>query len=70
MQAVQNQPTNEFIRALKLFIARRGRPCKIYSDNVQAFLLQSGLKKMKNEKINDYIAQQEILSQFNLNPAP
>ena len=24
---------------------------------------------MKNEKINDYIAQQEILSQFNLNPA-
>ena len=39
IQALQNQTTNEFIRALNLFITRRGRPPKIYSDNA---LLQSG----------------------------
>ena len=64
--------TNEFIRALKLFIARRGRPCKIYNDNAQTFISAAKWVKriVKNEKVNDYIAQQEILWQFKLSQAP
>ena len=33
LQALQDLSTDEFIRLLKLFIARRGRPERIYSDN-------------------------------------
>ena len=51
--------TNEFIRALNLFITRRGRPPKIYSDNAQTFVSAAKWVKRiaKNEKVNDYIAQ-------------
>ena len=38
IQALQNQTTNEFIRALKLLIAKRGRPRRIYSDNAQTLV--------------------------------
>ena len=72
MQALQNQTTNEFIRALKEFMARRGRPCKIYSDNAQTFVSAAKWVKriVKNEKVNDYVAQQEILWQSKLSRAP
>ena len=71
IQALQNQTTSEFIQALKLFIARRRRPCKIYSDNAQTFLSAAKWVKriVKNEKVND-LAQQEISWQFNLSQAP
>ena len=71
IQALQNQTTNEFIQALKLFIARRRRPCKIYSDNAQTFLSAAKwvIRIVKNEKVNDLV-QQEISWQFNLSRAP
>ena len=36
------QLTEEFIKNLKRFIARRGRPSKVYSDNGLTFLRLSG----------------------------
>ena len=72
IQALQSQTTNEFIQALKLFITRRGRPWEIYSDNAQTFVSAAKWAKkiVKKEKVNDYIAQQEIIWQFNLSRAP
>ena len=72
IQALQNQATNEFVWALKLFIARRGRAHKIYIDNAQTFaFVAKWVKRIeKNEKVNDYIAQQEILWQFKFSRAP
>ena len=72
IQAFQSQTTNEFIRTLKLFITQRGRPWEIYSDNAQTFVSAAKWAKtiVKNEKVNDYIAQQEIIWQFNLSRAP
>ena len=59
IQALQNQMTNEFIRTLKLFITRRGRRPKIYSDNAQTFVSAAKWVKRiaKNENANYYIAQ-------------
>ena len=72
LQGLQEQTTEEFIRALKLFIARRGRPQKIYSDNAKTFT--AAAKWIKNvvnsEKFNDFLAQHKIQWQFNLSRAP
>ena len=37
LELLSNQTAEEFIRSLKRFIARRGRPRKIYSDNGRSF---------------------------------
>ena len=62
LQALQDQTTAEFIRSLKLFIARRGRPRKIYSDNAQTFVAAAKLikKVVKNETVHDFLAKQNI----------
>ena len=62
----------EFIASLKQFIARRGRPELIYSDNGSTF--KAAAKWLKtaqtSEKFNDYLAQHSIRWQFNLSRAP
>ncbi|KXJ09341.1 hypothetical protein AC249_AIPGENE5251 [Exaiptasia diaphana] len=52
--------TQGFITALKHFIARRGRPEKIYSDNEATFVgAEKWLRSiMKDEAIQDYLAHQ------------
>lgn len=72
LQALQDQSTDEFIRSLKLFIARRGRPQKIYSDNAKTFQAAAKWVKkvVKNEKVHDYLAQHDVKWQFNLSRAP
>ena len=64
--------TTEFITSLKRFIARRGRPEKIYSDNGKTFVGAANILKtiMSDEKVHDYLAKQRILWQFNLSRAP
>ena len=37
LELLTDQTTESFIRCLKRFVARRGRPAKIYSDNAMAF---------------------------------
>ena len=59
---VPNLETTEFIRSLKCFIARRGRPQRIYSDNGKTFVGASKWieQVMKDERIHGLLAQQGI----------
>ena len=64
--------TTEFLRSLKRFIARRGRPERIYSDNGGTFI---GAAKWiravaKDERLQDYLSLHQIRGQFNLSRAP
>ena len=72
LDLLPDQSMDEFLRSLKRLIARRGRPQKIFSDNSRTFVAAAKwLKKIWNdEKINDFLAKQEILWQFNLSRAP
>jgi len=67
-----DQTTEGFTKCLKRFVARRGRPTKIYSDNGKSFVAASTWLKriMKDEKAQDYLAHHNILWQFNLSMAP
>ena len=72
LELLTDQTADSFIRCLKRFVARRGRPRKIYSDNAKAFKCVAKwlFEIMKSEKLNDYIISQEISWQFNLSRAP
>ncbi|XP_068671352.1 uncharacterized protein [Montipora foliosa] len=64
--------TSEFIRSLKRFIARRGRPMKIYSDNGHVFVgAAKWLKTVRaDECLNEFLCRQKIKWQFNLSRVP
>ena len=68
LQALQDLSTDEFIRSLKIFIDRRGRPEKIYSDNAKTFESAARwIKKVvKNENVHDFLAKNNVKWQFNL----
>ena len=72
LDLMPNQTFEELIISFKRFIARRGRPEKIYSDNAQTF--QAGdkwlRKVMREEKIHDFLAQHHMYWQFNTSLAP
>ena len=72
LDVTQSLETSEFVRSLKRFIARRGRPVKIYSDNGKTFVgAEKWLKQiMRDEQVQDYLAHQNIKWQFNLSRAP
>ena len=56
----------------KRFIARRGRPKTLYSDNGGTFVKAAKWLKTvrRDEKVQGYLEQQEIQWQFNLSRAP
>ena len=64
--------SSEFLLSLKGFIARRGRPSTIYSDNGSTFIGAAAWIKQvqKDEKLNDYLARHQIIWKFNLSRAP
>lgn len=64
--------TSEFLLSLKGLIARRGRPSKIYLDNSSTFIgAATWIRQvMRDEKLSDFLAQQQISWQFNLSRAP
>ena len=64
--------TDKFLASLKKFIARRGRPRYIYSDNGSTFKAAADwLKKVRKcERFHDRLAQLEIDWKFNLSRAP
>ena len=72
LELLTDQTAESFIRCLKRFVARRGRPVKIYSDNAMAFKKAANwlYKIMKCEKLNDFTAREDIKWQFNLSRAP
>ena len=72
LELLPNQTAEEFIRSLKKFIARKGRPRKIYSDNGRSFTAAATWlsKVMKAEQLQNHLAHQGIQWQFNLSRAP
>jgi len=72
LELLPNMETTEFITSLKRFIAHRGRPEKIYSDNGKTFVGAANLLKtiVSDEKVHDYLAKHRIMWQFNLSRAP
>ena len=67
-----NLETKEFLATFKRFIARRGRPQKVYSDNGRTFVGAAQWIKqvMQDEKFQNFLAYQGIKWQFNLSRAP
>ena len=62
--------TDSFLNALRRFIARRGKPAEIHSDNGSNFIgaeriLRESLQSLDQRKLNDYCSQLEIKWKFN-----
>ena len=72
LELTSTMETREFLPTLKRLIARHGRPEKIYSDNGRTFVGAARWIRtvMGDEKIQDFLACQEIKWQFNLSRAP
>ena len=72
LDLVPNLGTTECLRSLKQFIARRGRPERIYSDNGRTFIGAAKWTRevMKDERLQNYLSTNQIKWQFNLSRAP
>ena len=62
LDLLPDQTTEHLLRSLKRFVAKRGRPEKIFSDNGRTYVSASKqLKKVQqDEKMNDWLAKQNI----------
>ena len=71
LEILSNLETTTFMASLKQFIARRGRPSKIFSDNGRTFVGAAKLIKeiQKDEQMQDYLASEKITWRFNLSRA-
>ena len=72
LELTRTQTAEEFQRKLNAFITRKARPERIISDNAATFkTMATWIKRIrKSEKLQDFLAQQEITWQFNLSKSP
>ena len=72
LELTKTQSAEEFKLKLNAFIARKSRPKMIVSDNGAAFkATATWIKKIrKSERLQDYLARQEIRWRFNLSKSP
>ena len=72
LDLMPNMEMTECLYSLQRFIARRGRPERIYSDNGSTFTAAAKWIKMvrQDEKLQDYLTRNGITWQFNLSRAP
>ena len=72
LELLRSLETEEFIQSFKRFIARRGRPSLVYSDNGATFKAAAmWLRKVwKGEKFHEALCKLEIVWRFNLAKAP
>ena len=72
LELLRNLETSTFIVSLKRFIARRGRPRVVYSDNGGAFVKASKwLEQLrKDESLRGFAEEYNIKWKFNLSRAP
>ena len=72
LELTKTQTAEEFQRKLNLFIARRTRPKVMISDNASVFKsTATWMKKIrKSERLQDYLARQDINWRFNLSRSP
>jgi hypothetical protein len=71
LELLRSMETDEFMRSLRGFVARRGRPRIIYSDNATTLKAAAKLIDLinKDEKVNDFLAKNSIEWKFNLSRA-
>ncbi|XP_028390705.1 uncharacterized protein LOC114515614 [Dendronephthya gigantea] len=72
LELTKSQSAEEFKTKLNAFITRRSRPKMIVSDNGAAFkATATWIKKIrKGERLQDYLARQEISWKFNFSKSP
>ena len=72
LDLLPDQTMEHLLSSLKRFMARRGRPQEIFSDNGRTYVSASKqLKKVQqDEKMHGWLAKQKIRWQCNLNRAP
>ena len=72
LEVLTSMETTEFLQSLKRFIARRGRPRKIYSDNGRTFVAAAKWLRavIKDERVCNLLVTEGIQWQFNLSRAP
>ena len=72
LEVLKSLELSEFLTSLKRFIARRGRPKIIYSDNGTTFRAAlQWLKKVQNdEQLNIFLSERSVQWRFNLSIAP
>ncbi|GFX85126.1 integrase catalytic domain-containing protein [Trichonephila clavipes] len=78
LEIVSDLTTEAFLAALKWFVARRGRPLEIHSDNGRNFVgannelrkILKALSKGKMEKVMDFLSKEQIKWNFNPHSAP
>ena len=71
LEILPNMSCEEFLMSFKRFIAARGRPKKIISDNGKTFVAAAKwIKKVvRNEKLQGYLSEHGVKWQFNLSKA-
>ena len=72
LEILPNLETSTFIPCFKWFVARRGRPRKMYSDNGGTFVKAAKWIETvrKDELLQGYLHDQEIQWQFNMSRYP
>ena len=72
LDLLPNLETAECLKSMKQFIARRGRPERIYSDNGRTFVGAANWIRavMADERLQTYPSINQIKWQFNLSRAP
>lgn len=75
LEIANSLDTDAFILALRRFIARRGKPKEMYSDNGTNFVganreLKEALASIDNDKVHDSLAERGIEWHFNAPKAP
>ena len=72
LELLKSQETEEFLCSFKRFMARRGRPRIVYSDNGMTFKAAAAwIEKMrKEEKLQGLLQDYRIQWRFNLSKAP
>ena len=72
LEVLKSLELSEFLGSLKRFIARRGRPKIIYSDNSTTFKAASKwLKKVQSdEQMNNFLSERSVQWKFSLGLAP
>ena len=72
LEILPDLATEEFLKCLKRFIARKGRPDKIYSDNAKTYAAAAKWleRVMKEEQIQNLLGVNHDNQQSNLSKAP
>ena len=72
LEVLPNLETATFLGSLRRLIARRGRPSTIFSDNGRTIVGAAKLLReiRKDERLQAYLAEEEISWKFNLSCAP